>query len=84
MQTSKIIGHCIVIRIKSLEEIFNSSKCNTAIEKMQELNLGRLIEEDCKITVTSPAHNKKIVSAVRTKGSKTVEAVITFGTATGW
>lgn len=66
---------------KSLEEIFNSSKCNTAIEKMQELNLGRLIEEDCKITVTSPAHNKKIVSAVRTKGSKTVEAVITFETA---
>ena len=66
---------------KSLEEIFNSSKCNTAIEKMQELNLGRLIEEDCKITVTSPAPNKKIVSAVRTKGSKTVEAVITFETA---
>lgn len=66
---------------KSLEEIFNSSKCDTAIEKMQELNLGRLIEEDCKITVTSPAHNKKIVSAVRTNGSKTVEAVITFATA---
>ena len=66
---------------KSLEEIFNSSKCNTAIKKMQELNLGRLIEEDCKITVTSPEHNKKIVSAVRTKGSKTVEAVITFETA---
>lgn len=66
---------------KSLEEIFNSSKCDTAIEKMQELNLGRLIEEDCKIAVTSPAHNKKIVSAVRTNGSKTVEAVITFATA---
>lgn len=66
---------------KSLEEIFNSSKCDTAIEKMQELNLGRLIEEDCKIAVTSPAYNKKIVSAVRTNGSKTVEAVITFATA---
>lgn len=66
---------------KSLEEIFNSSKCDTAIEKMQKLNLGRLIEEDCKIAVTSPAHNKKIVSAVRTNGSKTVEAVITFATA---
>ena len=66
---------------KSLEEIFNSSKCDTAIEKMQELNLGRLIEEDCKIAVTRPAHNKKIVSAVRTNGSKTVEAVITFATA---
>lgn len=66
---------------KSLEEIFNSSKCDTAIEKMQELNLGRLIEEDCKIAVTSPAYNKKIVRAVRTNGSKTVEAVITFATA---
>lgn len=66
---------------KSLEEIFNTDKCNTAIEKMQELNLGKLIEEDCKVTVTSPAHNKKIVSVVRTNGSKTVEAVITFATA---